>query len=87
MGLNHSTPAGAQQGATEGKIRTSHLLVKHRDSRRPSSWKSPEITRSKEEAYDIIEEYQQRIKGGEVSLGELAKTESDCISARKNGDL
>ena len=26
-------------GANAGKVRASHLLVKHRDSRRPSSWK------------------------------------------------
>jgi hypothetical protein len=26
-------------GSGNGKVRASHLLVKHRDSRRPSSWK------------------------------------------------
>ena len=26
-------------GPGEGKVRASHLLVKHRDSRRPSSWR------------------------------------------------
>lgn len=29
----------ANGGAGGGKVRASHLLVKHRDSRRPSSWK------------------------------------------------
>lgn len=28
-------------------VRASHILVKHRDSRRPSSWKEPTVTRSK----------------------------------------
>ena len=28
-------------------VRASHLLVKHRDSRRPSSWKEPTVTRTK----------------------------------------
>ena len=28
-------------------VRASHLLVKHRDSRRPSSWKEPAVTRTK----------------------------------------
>jgi len=32
----------------EGLIRASHLLVKHDKSRRPSSWKEPIITRSKD---------------------------------------
>ena len=31
-----------------------HLLVKHRDVRRPSSWREDKITRSKEEALELI---------------------------------
>lgn len=46
-----------------------------------------EITRTKEEAFGIIKEHEQKIKSGSVSLGELALTESDCSSARKRGDL
>jgi peptidyl-prolyl cis-trans isomerase NIMA-interacting 1 len=30
---------GKESGGENGKVRASHLLVKHRDSRRPSSWK------------------------------------------------
>ncbi|KAK0717662.1 hypothetical protein B0T26DRAFT_751696 [Lasiosphaeria miniovina] len=75
------------EGAQPGKIRAAHLLVKHRDSRRPSSWRQSEITRTKDEAFDIIKGYEQRIQSGEITLGELALTESDCSSARKRGDL
>ncbi|KAG4305996.1 hypothetical protein PORY_000906 [Pneumocystis oryctolagi] len=71
----------------DGKIRVSHLLVKHRQSRRPSSWKDSNITRTKQEAMDIILGYEARIRSGEISLGELAMTESDCSSAKKAGDL
>lgn len=71
----------------EGKIRAAHLLVKHKDSRRPSSWKEQEITRTKDEAIDILKGHQQRIQSGNIGLGELAQSESDCSSARKNGDL
>lgn len=88
MATHHSAavnPHGAGQG--EGKIRASHLLVKHRDSRRPSSWREAEITRSKEEAYDILRAHEERIKSGEASLGDIAVSESDCSSARKKGDL
>jgi len=74
-------------GAQPGKIRAAHLLVKHNQSRRPSSWKEAEITRSKDEALKIIQGYEQKIKEGVVSLGELAKAESDCSSSRKRGDL
>jgi len=61
--------------------------VKHKESRRPSSWREAEITRAKEEATAIIKEHEKRIRAGEVSLGELSVTESDCSSARKRGDL
>jgi NIMA-interacting peptidyl-prolyl cis-trans isomerase 1 len=71
----------------DGKIRCAHLLVKHRDSRRPSSWREAEITRSKDDAMNIIQGHEQRIKSGATSLGDLATTESDCSSARKRGDL
>lgn len=35
-------------------VQASHLLVKHRDSRRPSSWREENITRTKEEALEIL---------------------------------
>ena len=73
--------------APAGKIRAAHLLVKHRDSRRPSSWREENITRSKEEAREILKGFEERITKGEVGLGELATTESDCNSAKKRGDL
>ncbi|EAW18464.1 peptidylprolyl isomerase ESS1 [Aspergillus fischeri NRRL 181] len=89
MANYHSAPAvrpdGTGQG--EGKIRCSHLLIKHRDSRRPSSWREAEITRSKEEAIEILRGHEQRIRSGGVSLGDIAVSESDCSSARKKGDL
>ncbi|KAF2730658.1 rotamase-domain-containing protein [Polyplosphaeria fusca] len=72
--------------APEGKIRAAHLLVKHRDSRRPASWREPKITRSFQDAQGLIEGYRERIHNGE-SLSELATTESDCSSASKGGDL
>jgi NIMA-interacting peptidyl-prolyl cis-trans isomerase 1 len=88
MAENHSsTPSGIAGLPAEGKIRCAHLLVKHRDSRRPSSWREAEITRSKEEALEILRGHEQRIKSGEVRLGDLAVSESDCSSARKRGDL
>lgn len=36
----------AEKRQQRGTVRASHLLVKHRDSRRPSSWKEPNITRT-----------------------------------------
>jgi peptidyl-prolyl cis-trans isomerase NIMA-interacting 1 len=36
-------------------VQCSHLLVKHRESRRPSSWRQENITKSKEEALKELE--------------------------------
>ncbi|OJD18359.1 hypothetical protein AJ78_01603 [Emergomyces pasteurianus Ep9510] len=88
MAQHHSGPADRYgSGGVEGKIRASHLLIKHSGSRRPSSWRQSEITRSKEEALEILRGHEQRIKSGETTLGDIAMSESDCSSARKKGDL
>lgn len=79
--------AAASDKSGQEKVRASHLLIKHRESRRPSSWKEAEITRTKDEAKSIILGHEARIRSGAASLGELAAKESDCSSARKNGDL
>lgn len=72
---------------TNQVVRASHLLVKHCDSRRPSSWKEANITRTKEEAIEILKAHRERIASGEVDFATLAQTESDCSSAKKGGDL
>lgn len=89
MSQHHGTAAVRPdgRGAKEGKIRAAHLLVKHKDSRRPSSWREADITRTKEEAIGILEGHEKRIRSKEISLGDLATSESDCSSARKRGDL
>ncbi|KAK7208506.1 peptidyl-prolyl cis-trans isomerase ssp-1 [Myxozyma melibiosi] len=75
------------QLAQPSKIRASHLLIKHAGSRRPSSWKEKVITRTEQEAYEILRQHEQRIRSGQATLAELAVAESDCSSARKGGDL
>jgi len=88
MAKNHSSANVRVDGTgVEGKIRAAHLLVKHKDSRRPSSWRESTITRSKEEAIELLKGYEDQIKSGQKTLGELAVSESDCSSARKRGDL
>lgn len=79
--------AAAAAAAGGGKVRASHILVKHRDSRNPSSWKEPQVTRSKEEALHMIQEYRRRIEAGEATFEQLATTESHCSSAKRGGDL
>lgn len=89
MAQNHSAANTRTDGTTapEGKIRAAHLLVKHNKSRNPRSWREPQITRSLEGAKEIIQGYEQQIRSGQTTLGDLAVSESDCSSARKRGDL
>jgi peptidyl-prolyl cis-trans isomerase NIMA-interacting 1 len=81
------TAAAAATNGGQEKIRAAHLLIKHKDSRRASSWREAKITRTKEEAREILKAHEAKIQGGEKSLGELAVSESDCSSARAKGDL
>lgn len=88
MAQHHSSANTRIDGtAAEGKIRAAHLLVKHKDSRRPSSWRETNITRSKDEAIVMLKGYEDQIRSGETTLADLAVSESDCSSARKRGDL
>lgn len=91
MAAHHSqsgpNPPPYPGAAPEGKIRAAHLLVKHQGSRRPSSWREPNIERTRDDAEVRIRKFQRAIKAGEASLGDLAVEESDCSSARKRGDL
>ena len=93
---------GASKGRA-GQVRASHLLVKHQGSRRPSSWKEvscqylhpffhtqteqENITRTKEEAIEILRGYQAQINGSAATFSELASEHSDCSSHANGGDL
>lgn len=64
-----------------------HLLVKHKDVRRPSSWKEEHITRTKQDAIEKIKTYLEEIERGDATLETLALENSDCSSHAKGGDL
>jgi len=77
-------------GDSEEKVSCRHILVKHKDSRRPHSWKSENITRTKEEALEIIQKFRTELLESDSlqdSFIELAKKESDCNSNKRGGDL
>lgn len=69
------------------KVKASHILVKHCDSRRPSSWREENITRPIEEAKAILKKYIDQIDAGEETFEDIASKYSDCSSARRAGDL
>ena len=62
------------------------MLVKHAGSRRPSSHREEKITRTKEEARELLEGYKQEIDDG-AEFGEMASKYSDCSSYKKGGSL
>jgi peptidyl-prolyl cis-trans isomerase NIMA-interacting 1 len=79
---------------TPSEVRVLHILKKHKESRRPSSWRNPKITATKEEAHeelqgllDILQEEVGSAKELRATFEELARTESDCSSAKRGGDL
>lgn len=75
---------------TGDSVGCSHLLVKHEGSRRPSSWKEKQITRTEEDAVELINGYRQQIEDSnnmEETFAELAKQNSDCNSHSRGGDL
>ncbi|KAI0066698.1 rotamase-domain-containing protein [Artomyces pyxidatus] len=78
---------GGSVDARPSKVRASHLLVKHSGSRRPSSWKEKNITRSKDEAVAILRQYEAQIAGSADTFADLARAHSDCSSHDHGGDL
>lgn len=81
-------PTGpATAGAGGGTVRASHILAKHTGSRRPASWRQDPITRSKAEAIERIKAFRAEIEEGKKDFAEIARTESDCSSAKAGGDL
>jgi NIMA-interacting peptidyl-prolyl cis-trans isomerase 1 len=73
-----------------------HILKKHKDSKRPASWRSNNkpITITKEQAREELEgllEILREEEGNPANLiatfKELASQESDCNSAKRKGDL
>jgi len=79
-------PPGSGGGGPD-QVQCSHILVKHEHSRRPSSWREDNITRSKEDALELIKSYREQIASGKASFAELAQKYSDCSSAKRGGDL
>jgi len=79
-----------KKSAEVKQVTCRHLLVKHKDSRRPFSWKSEEITRSREQAVEMAEGFLKKLRASdniEEAFIALAKVESDCNSNKRGGNL
>jgi NIMA-interacting peptidyl-prolyl cis-trans isomerase 1 len=98
-----AAPAAAQaskkakrssSGTDPKEVRVLHILKKHKGSRRPASWRNPKITSTKEEAteelqglVEVLTEVKDNPDELRATFEELARTESDCSSAKRGGDL
>jgi peptidyl-prolyl cis-trans isomerase NIMA-interacting 1 len=76
------------------KVRIFHILKKHVESRNPTSWRLSQITATKDEAtqelqglLDVLREVQSDPAELRATMEELARTESDCSSYKRGGDL
>ncbi|PIA13237.1 peptidylprolyl cis/trans isomerase, NIMA-interacting 1, partial [Coemansia reversa NRRL 1564] len=82
-------PPSPSEDTDKAKLGALHILVKHNKSRKPSSWREKDITRTEQEAYDKINSILQRLisKDKPESFKDIAAMESDCSSAKRGGDL
>jgi NIMA-interacting peptidyl-prolyl cis-trans isomerase 1 len=85
--LQWEVPTAAVGKGAPSSVRASHILVKHEESRRPSSWRKEFITISKEEALTKLRAIRERIVSGAAKFEDIARVESDCSSADRGGDL
>ncbi|GJR87393.1 peptidyl-prolyl cis-trans isomerase Pin1 [Tanacetum coccineum] len=73
------------------KVRASHILIKHQGSRRKASWKDPEglviTNRTRDDAVSQLKALRDDIVSGKVKFEDVAKSVSDCSSAKRAGDL
>lgn len=88
-----STSHTKRSKTTPKEVRVLHILKKHKDSRRPASWRNANITCTQEEAENELTEILTILKESQTpaelraTMEELARTESDCSSAKRGGDL
>ena len=88
-----SAPAAssaAVSSAPAGMMRASHILIKHKHSRNPYSWRDKEklISKTKAEATRQLLQLAGTLQSeGSGSFARLAEKFSDCSSARQSGDL
>ena len=86
-------PAKRPRRTTPKEVRVLHILKKHKDSKRPSSWRSPKVTITKDQARAELEGLLEILREESdaaaliATFKELATQESDCSSAKRAGDL
>jgi hypothetical protein len=79
--------ASAEKSRRDKTIRCRHVLIKHSGSRNPENWQHQLVTRSREDARQLLQDLAQDLRAGEITFEHLALKRSDCSSAKRGGDL
>jgi NIMA-interacting peptidyl-prolyl cis-trans isomerase 1 len=88
-----TVPSSTATVTTPVQFGALHILVKHAASRKPRSWKSDHITRTKEDALQMLKGFEEILSKAASQSDrkqlfiEMASEHSDCASAKKGGDL
>ena len=83
-------PSESKPKKSDDKITVVHVLIKHADSRRPSSHRTPKISLAKSDARHEAAALRERVAASsdmEAALSDEASKRSDCPSSTNGGRL
>ena len=83
-------PSESKPKKSDDKITVVHCLIKHADSRRPSSHRTPKISLAKSDARNEADALRKRVAASsdmEAALADEASKRSDCPSSTNGGRL
>ncbi|KAJ8737552.1 hypothetical protein PYW08_000147 [Mythimna loreyi] len=65
----------------------SHILIKHKESRRPIDNNDKPVTRTKDQAMRMVIDIHEKISRDLITFADAAFSYSECTSARHQGDI
>jgi NIMA-interacting peptidyl-prolyl cis-trans isomerase 1 len=83
-------PSESKPKRNDDKVTVVHCLLKHADSRRPSSHRTPKISLAKSDARNEADALRERVAASsdmEAALSDEASKRSDCPSSTNGGRL
>ena len=83
-------PSESKPKRSDDKITVVHVLIKHADSRRPASHRTPKISLAKSDARHEADALRKRVAASsdmEAALSDEASKRSDCPSSTNGGRL
>ncbi|KAJ8737242.1 hypothetical protein PYW07_000513 [Mythimna separata] len=84
-GSRRQAPRNGTQRERNAKI--SHILIKHKESRRPIDNNDKPVTRTKDQAMLMVIDIHEKISKDLITFADAAFSYSECTSARHLGDI